>query len=139
MDSSLELLEVDGCFYGPRIFLTAVFPYEKDGHTGHNSPDNLHRVLRRKTKGFRINDDEVILPEHNHLDSKGGVFDGLHVISFVSQNAVKVFDQYRIGGAENNFFHDRGITAFAMPGQKSGTVKQPSALLTLVAHKQRIT
>jgi hypothetical protein len=120
MDSSLELLEVDGCFNALYIFPAAVFPYEKDGHARHNGLDDLHRVLCRKTKGFRINDDEIILFEHNHLDSKGGVFYGFHVISFVSQNAVEVFDQYGIGGAENNFFHDEGISAFAMPGQKAG-------------------
>ena len=118
MDSSLELLEVDGCFNGLSVFPAAVFPYEKDGHAGHNGFDDLHGVLRRKTKRFRINDNEVILPEHNLLDSKGRVFDGFHAVPFVSQNAVEVFDQYGIGRAENNFFHDGGIFAFAMPDQK---------------------
>jgi len=45
----------------------------------------------------------------------GRVFDGLHIVSIIPQNAIKAFYQNRIRGAENDVFHDEVDGAYAMP------------------------
>ena len=115
MDRSLECFEVDRGLYGLSLCFYAVITDEQDGHQGRNGLDDLRRVSCRKTERLRINDNEVIVPAHDHLDRMGRVFDGLHIVAILPQHAVEAFYQNRIRRAEKDVLHDRLYSAYVMP------------------------
>jgi hypothetical protein len=91
------------------IFGARFVAYEKNGYFRFNGLDDICRIFARKSEWLRINYDEIIFFKHYHMDCRGGVFDGVNLISFISQYAVQVFYQDRIGRTKDCSFHGKLI------------------------------
>ena len=97
LNSSFKDLEINRRYGALPTIDAGVFTHEKDGYVGRDSLDDLGRIFPGEPEWFRINNDKIILFEHDHVNGRGWVFDGVHLISFVSQYAVEVFYQNGIG------------------------------------------
>jgi len=91
VDRPLEYLKIDPSVGGMHVRIDDIIADEQDRHQGRNGLDDLRSVPSGKAERFRIDDNAVIVPAHDHLDCLGRVFYCLNLIAIFTQSAVKAF------------------------------------------------
>lgn len=96
MDRALKLLKVCGHSHILRVSFQSIITNEYCKDMGMDPLYDLYRVCNGKAEGIGVENNRGIVLSEGHLNGKSGMLGNLHVVTFISQNTVKVPDQDRV-------------------------------------------